>query len=75
MLNTWHPRAVGAALITSSLAVAIGSAITHDQPELTWPSVESSYLLTAHGLVLAPVTLVVGIGVQPDHGRGAPGQV
>src|SRR6185312_17480201 len=37
MLNTWHPRAAGAALITSSLAVAIGSTITHDAPELSWP--------------------------------------
>ena len=61
MLHTWHPRAVGAALISSSLAVAIGSAITGDQPELDWPSVESSYLLTAHGLALAPLTLAVGL--------------
>ncbi|MGB9224498.1 MAG: chloride channel protein [Mycobacterium sp.] len=61
MLNTWQPRAVGAALVTSSLAVAIGSTITHDEPELTWPSVESSYLLTAHGLILAPLTLAVGL--------------
>jgi len=34
ILKTWHPRALGAALITSSLAVAIGSAITHDHPSL-----------------------------------------
>jgi H+/Cl- antiporter ClcA len=61
MLNTWQPRAVGAALITSSLAVAIGSAITRDEPELDWPSVESSYLVTAHGLLLAPLTLAVGL--------------
>jgi H+/Cl- antiporter ClcA len=61
MLNTWHPRALGAAFITSSLAVAIGSAITHDHPELDWPSVESTYLLTAHGLALAPLTLAVGL--------------
>jgi H+/Cl- antiporter ClcA len=61
MLNTWHPRAVGAALLTSSLAVAICSAETHDQPSLAWPSAESSYLLTAHGLILAPVTLAVGL--------------
>jgi H+/Cl- antiporter ClcA len=60
LLNSWHPRAVGAALLTSSLAVAVGSATTHDQPELSWPSAESSYLLTAHALVLAPLTLVVG---------------
>ncbi|HWS94608.1 MAG TPA: chloride channel protein [Mycobacterium sp.] len=61
MLNTWHPRALGAALLTSSLAVAVGSAVTHDQPTLDWPSAESSYLLTAHGLILAPLTLAVGL--------------
>ncbi|CAM4384644.1 Voltage-gated ClC-type chloride channel ClcB [Mycobacterium basiliense] len=61
MLNTWHPRAVGAALVTSSLAVAVGSAITHDHPELDWPSAESTYLLSAHALALAPVAFVVGV--------------
>jgi H+/Cl- antiporter ClcA len=61
LLDTWQPRAVGAALVTSSLAVAIGSAITRDQPSLPWPIGESTYLLTAHGLLLAPVTLVVGL--------------
>lgn len=61
MLNTWNPRALGAALISSSLAVAIGSALTHDRPELDWPGVESTYRLTAHGLLLAPLTLAVGL--------------
>jgi H+/Cl- antiporter ClcA len=61
LLNTWHPRALGAAFITSSLAVAIGSAVTRDQPNLQWPIEESTYLVTAHGLLLAPVTLVVGL--------------
>ena len=61
MLNTWHPRAVGAAFITSSLAVAVGSAITHDHPTLDWPVEESTSLLTVHALILAPVTLVVGL--------------
>ncbi|ORX06589.1 chloride ion channel protein [Mycobacterium triplex] len=61
MLNTWHPRALGAALLTSSLAVAIGSAITRDQPNLQWPIGESTYLLTAHGLVMAPVALAAGL--------------
>ena len=28
MLKTWHPRAMGAALITSSLAVAVASLMT-----------------------------------------------
>jgi H+/Cl- antiporter ClcA len=61
LLNTWQPRALGAALLTSSLAVAIGSASTHDQPTLVWPTLESTYLLTAHGLLLAPLALVVGL--------------
>ena len=61
MLNTWHPRAVGAALITSSLAVAIGSVMTRDEPVLQWPIGESRYLLTAHGLLLAPLALAVGL--------------
>ncbi len=62
MLNTWNIRALGAALITSSLAVAIGSLVTHDRPELDWPSAESTYLLSAHALALAPVAFVVGVG-------------
>jgi H+/Cl- antiporter ClcA len=61
MLRTWHPRALGAALITSSLAVAMGSSITGDQPILGWPIGESRYLLTANGLLLAPLALVVGL--------------
>jgi H+/Cl- antiporter ClcA len=61
MLNSWHPRVLGAALLTSALAVATGSALTHDQASLEWPIGESSYLLTAHGLILAPVALVVGL--------------
>jgi H+/Cl- antiporter ClcA len=61
MLNTWHPRAMGAAFLTSSLAVAVGSAITRDQPNLDWPIGESTYLLTAHGLLLAPFALAVGL--------------
>ena len=61
ILTTWHPRAVGAALITSSLAVAIGSLATHDEPSLAWPSAESTYELTGQALLLAPVALVVGL--------------
>ncbi|SPM33330.1 H+/Cl-antiporter ClcA, partial [Mycobacterium rhizamassiliense] len=61
MLNTWHPRAVGAALLTSSLAVAVGSAVTRDQPNLAWPIGESTYLVTAHGLLMAPLALGVGL--------------
>ena len=61
ILTTWHPRAVGAALITSSLAVAIGSLATHDEPSLAWPSAESTYELTGQAVLLAPVALVVGL--------------
>src|SRR5262245_43730745 len=61
LLNSWHPRVLGAALLTSSLAVAVGSAITRDQPNLNWPIGESTYLLTAHGLAMAPVALAVGL--------------
>jgi H+/Cl- antiporter ClcA len=34
LLHTWHPRAVGTALITSSLAVAVASPVTHDAAPL-----------------------------------------
>jgi H+/Cl- antiporter ClcA len=61
LLRTWRPRAVGAALLSSGLAVAVGSALTRDQPNLQWPIGESTYLLTAHGLLLAPVALGVGL--------------
>lgn len=61
LLGTWRPRAVGAAFLSSGLAVAVGSAITRDQPNLQWPIGESTYLLTAHGLLLAPVALAVGL--------------
>jgi chloride channel protein, CIC family len=62
ILKTWQPRAVGAALITSSLAVAVASFATHDRPSLNWPGPQLSYLLTAYALALAPLTLVVGLG-------------
>jgi H+/Cl- antiporter ClcA len=61
MLKSWHPRAVGAALITSSLAVAVSSFVTHDQPNLRWPNPDVSYRLIAYALALAPLTLVIGL--------------
>ncbi|MGA7131502.1 MAG: chloride channel protein [Mycobacterium sp.] len=61
MLKTWHPRALGAALITSSLAVAVASFVTHDQPNLNWPNLQVSYRLIGYALVLAPLTLVLGL--------------
>jgi H+/Cl- antiporter ClcA len=62
IVNSWHPRVLGGALITSSLAVAVGSLITHDRPELDWPDITVSYLLAGHALLLAPVVLAVGLG-------------
>jgi H+/Cl- antiporter ClcA len=61
MLKTWQPRALGAALITSSLAVAVASLVTHNQPILSWPHPHLSYLLIVYALTLAPLTLVVGL--------------
>lgn len=60
LLGTWRPRAVGAAFLSSGLAVAVGSAVTRDQANLQWPVGESTYLLTAHGLLLAPVAFATG---------------
>ncbi len=61
MLRTWHLRAVGAALITSSLAVAVASVVTHNQTILTWPNLHFSYRLIGYALVLGPLTFVVGL--------------
>ncbi|ATA27420.1 chloride channel protein [Mycobacterium lepraemurium] len=61
LLRTWRLRAVGAAFMPSGVAVAVGSAVTGDQPDLRWPVEESTYLLTAHGLLLAAVALAVGL--------------
>jgi H+/Cl- antiporter ClcA len=61
VLRTWHLRAVGAALITSSLAVSVSSVLTHNQPILTWPNLHFSYRLIGYALVLGPLTFVVGL--------------
>jgi H+/Cl- antiporter ClcA len=61
VLRTWHPRALGAALITSSLAVAVASLVTHNQPILAWPNLHLPYLLVGYALALGPLTLVVGL--------------
>jgi H+/Cl- antiporter ClcA len=61
MLKTWHPRAVGAALITSSLAVSVASYATHNQLSLHWPNPHISYKLLAYVLLLSPLTFVVGL--------------
>lgn len=61
MLKTWHPRAVGAALITSSVAVSVASYATHNQTNLLWPDLHISYRLIAYVLLLTPLTCVVGL--------------
>ena len=61
LMGSWHPRVVGTALITSSLAVAVASPVTHEAPPLDWPGPQLSYLLTAGALVLAPLALGAGL--------------
>jgi H+/Cl- antiporter ClcA len=61
LLGTWHPRAVGTALITSSLAVAVASPVTHLEHTLTWPNPNLSYLYVFLALAIAPLSVVVGL--------------
>jgi H+/Cl- antiporter ClcA len=61
MLRTWQLRAVGAALITSSLAVSVASVLTHNQSILTWPNLHFSYRLIGYALMLGPLTFAVGL--------------
>lgn len=75
MLKTWHPRAVGTALITSSLAVAVASPLTHEVPPLNWPDPQLSYLLTAFAVVLAPLALGVGLAFNRLMARARPAKL
>ncbi|MGX9787326.1 chloride channel protein [Mycobacterium sp. MMS18-G62] len=61
LLGTWHPRAVGVALITSSLAVAVASPVTHLEHALTWPEAKLSYLFAFLALAIAPLAAAVGL--------------
>lgn len=61
LLGTWHPRALGAALITSSLAVAVASPVTHFEHALTWPDAKLSYLFGFLALAIAPLAATVGL--------------
>ena len=61
LLGTWHPRAVGTALITSSLAVAVASPVTHLGHALTWPDAHLSYLFAFLALAIAPLAAAVGL--------------
>lgn len=61
LLGTWHPRAVGTALITSSIAVMVAAPVTHLEHPLSWPDARLSYLLAFLALALAPVAAAVGL--------------
>ena len=72
LLGTWHPRAVGTALITSSLAVAVASPVTHLEHALRWPDVRLSYLFVFLALAIAPLAAAVGLAfnrVMAARGR------
>lgn len=60
VLGTWHPRAVGTALITSSLAVAVSAPVTHLEHALVWPDPNLSYLFVFFGCAIAPLAVAVG---------------
>jgi H+/Cl- antiporter ClcA len=61
LLGTWHPRAVGTALITSSLAVAVAAPVTHLEHALTWPDARLSWLFAFLALAIAPLAAAVGL--------------
>jgi H+/Cl- antiporter ClcA len=61
LLKTWHPRALGCALITSSLAVAVASPVTHFEHVLTWPDARLSYLFVFLALAIAPAAAAIGL--------------
>lgn len=61
LLHTWHPRVLGTALITSSLAVAVASPVTHLEHPLTWPDARTSYLFVFLALAVAPLAASLGL--------------
>lgn len=61
VLGTWHPRAVGTALITSSIAVAVAAPVTHLEHALTWPDADLSYLFAFLALAVSPLAAAVGL--------------
>ena len=75
LLGSWHPRVVGTALITSGLAVAVASPVTHDAAPLVWPDPELSYLLTVVAVLLAPFALAVGAAFNRLMAAARPAQL
>ena len=62
VLSSWSLRAVGTAMITSSIAVAVAAPVTHLEVPLHWPNPELSYLLTGFAVLISPLALAVGRG-------------
>ena len=52
---------MGTALITSSLAVAVASPVTHLEHALTWPDPQLSYLFVILAVAIAPLAVAVGL--------------
>nr|WP_238391882.1 MULTISPECIES: chloride channel protein [unclassified Mycolicibacterium] len=61
MLGSWHPRVVGTALVTSSLAVAVSHPVTHFERNLVWPNPALSYEFTMLAVAIAPLAVVIGL--------------
>jgi H+/Cl- antiporter ClcA len=61
LLKTWHPRALGTALITSSLAVAVSAPVTHLKHSLSWPDPSLSYLFVFLACAIAPLAVAIGL--------------
>jgi H+/Cl- antiporter ClcA len=72
VLGTWHPRAVGTALITSSLAVAVSSPVTHLEHSLVWPDPKLSYLFVFLGFAIAPLAVAVGFAFDKLMAQARP---
>lgn len=62
LLRTWHPRALGTALLTSALAVAVAAPVTHLEHSLTWPEARLSYLFGVLAVAIAPIAVAIGLG-------------
>ncbi len=61
LLGSWHPRVVGTALITSSLAVAVAAPVTHLEHSLMWPEAKTSYLFAFLALAISPLAAAIGL--------------
>ena len=72
MLRSWHPRVLGTALITSSLAVAVASPVTHGEITLAWPGPQNTPLFGTLALLLTPLSLAVGLGFNRLMDRARP---